>query len=165
VKRPRSTPKLAELVGGALAPAMQRHGFATSELIARWADIAGPRFAAVTRPLRVTWPRRPEDAAGDAPATRGTLVVLCEGAHALDLQHEAPVLLERANVLYGWRAVERLAIRQGPVARRGIESRRPEPPPSPPMAEAVRAVADDDLRRALDRLGREVAAERRLTKP
>jgi hypothetical protein len=161
----RSTPKLADLVGAALAPAMSRHGFATSELIARWAEIAGPRFSGVTRPLRVTWPRRPEEAP-EGPPARGTLVVLCEGAHALDLQHEAPVLLERINVLYGWRAVERLAIRQGPVAARRAERPAGDAPVAPAgMQERLRAVADDELRRALGRLGGHVASSGRLTKP
>lgn len=158
-RRPSGTP-LGEAVGQALAPVVKQHGFATAELIARWPALVGERFARVTRPLRVVWPRQaPEiiETVGRAPAT---LVVACEGAHALDLQHAAPIILERLNALYGWRAIERLTIRQGPIrAARGRARHAAPPPPPDSLARRVAMVDDDALRGALDRLAREIAAE------
>jgi hypothetical protein len=73
---------------------------------------------------------------------------------AIEIQHLSPVILERVNRFFGWRAVGRLALRQAPLAR------RPEPPvrpaPDPQAAARLAAtldVADEDLRNALARLG------------
>jgi hypothetical protein len=159
VKRRPAGTSLGEAVGQALAPVVKQHGFATAELVARWPVLVGERFARVTRPLRVVWPRQAPEivvATGRAPAT---LVVACEGAHALDLQHAAPIILERVNALYGWRAIERLTIRQGPVRTAEGRVRRDAPPPPPEsLARRVAAVEDAALRDALDRLAREIAA-------
>jgi hypothetical protein len=146
---------------------VHQHGFATSELIARWDDLIGPRFARVTRPLRVVWPRVSAEVAAESGRPPATLVVRCEGAHALELQYHAPILIERVNALYGWRAIGKVSIRQGPVDKPRRAAPVPEPPPAPRhMAAQVEAVADEGLREALDRLGRAVAARRTgLTKP
>jgi hypothetical protein len=165
-RRPAPGAPLSDLVGKALAPAMSQHGFATSELIARWADLVGPRFAPVTRPLRVVWPRVTAELVDRSGRPPATLVVQCEGAHALELQHAAGLILEKVNVLYGWRAVERLSIRQGPVRREGPAKRKPEPSPAgPELRRSLETVEDEALREALERLGRAIAAERRVTKP
>ena len=83
-----------------------------------------------------------------------------EGAFALELQHLAPVIVERINTRYGWRCVGRLALRQGPLAR----PQRPRPVPKPDAAMLARAeasvagIADDGLREALARFGAGVMA-------
>ena len=150
------TRAIGELMGEVLAPALNAHGIATSEIVARWPDIVGRRFEEVTQPLRVVWPRRGRMAAPDAPADRGTLVVLVEGAHALEFQYAAAGVLERVNAFYGYAAIEKLSLRQGPVARRPVA--RAAPRPAAPVApERIAAVEDEDLRRALFELGRSVA--------
>jgi hypothetical protein len=145
-----------------LAPVVRQHGLATSEVIARWPELVGERFADVTRPLRVLWPRLASEVAVDRPREPATLVVRCVGAHALDLQHAAPAILERINTLYGFAAIGRLTIRQGPVEPRARKSRRPEAPPAPRhLTAGLGAIRDDALRDALDRLGRAVAEDGR----
>lgn len=151
---------LGDLVQRALGPVVQQHGLATSEIIARWDDLVGERFARVTRPIRVIWPRLASEVAEDRAREPATLVVRCEGAHALDLQHSAPVIIERVNVLYGWRAIARLSIRQGPVDKPGRRLPLAELPPAPAHIQAgIDKIDDPGLRTALDRLGRAVSAE------
>jgi hypothetical protein len=74
---------------------------------------------------------------------------------ALEIQHSSDAILERVNRFFGWSAVGRLALRQGPLSRR--ERPRPSPPPDPRQVEQVArtltSVEDDDLRAALARLG------------
>lgn len=154
---------IADLIQGSLGPALAAQGFAAADIVVAWTDLVGERLGAVTQPLRIDWPRRPRDADPDARPAPATLVVRVESAFALELQHLAPVVIERVNAYYGWRCIGRLALRQGPV-------RRPAPRPPAPVvdeadarrvAAAVTDVADEPLRAALDRLGRAVHARRR----
>ena len=79
-----------------------------------------------------------------------------EGAFALEAQHSAAVIVARVNAHLGWRCVEKIAFRQGPLPP--LKERRAIPPAPNEAAEAAaRAAAssieDDDLREAVVRLG------------
>jgi hypothetical protein len=161
MRRPRLS-TLADLLEPTLGAALATQGFTGHDIVAGWADIVGERLAAASRPVKVDWPRRRgHEKEGPGAAT---LVIRVEGAFALELQHVAPVLIERINAVYGWRCIGRLVLKQGPVGR---EARRPRSPPPVPSADDCRRVAvattgvtDDGLRQALTRLGHAVAAER-----
>jgi hypothetical protein len=142
---------LSAMLGDVLSAAYAKQGFAARELVIRWAEIAGAEIAAHAEPLKIQWPR-PVDGQPQEPAT---LVLRVEGPMALEIQHSSDVILERVNRFFGWHAVGRLALRQGPLSRRP-KPRRP-PPPDPEavaqVAETLTAVEDDALRDALARLG------------
>jgi hypothetical protein len=152
-KSPRSFPRpLAELTGATLNDALRRQGFASTEIVARWGEIAGPEIAAHSEPVKITWPRTAEgDAAEPEPAT---LVLRVEGPAALEIQHQSAVILERVNRFFGWAAIGRIALRQAPLRRRA-----PRPAPTPPDPAAAAQIAselpieNEDLRQALGRLG------------
>src|SRR6185312_8309781 len=151
-KPSRSFPRpLSDFLGATLNDTLRSQGFASAEIIARWADIAGPEIAAHSEPMKINWPRRADGEAAE-PAT---LVLRVEGPAALEIQHLSAVILERINRFFGWQAIGRIALRQAPLRRRG----RPAPPPPPDPAEAaliaesLPAIEDEDLRRALARLG------------
>lgn len=141
---------LADLVRRTLADTFARQGFASTELVTHWSDIVGAEIAAHCEPLRLKWPR-----GGDVEAPEpATLMLRVEGPTAIEIQHLAPVILERVNRFFGWRAVGRLSLRQAPLARRAA----PAPRPAPDAQAAARLaatldVADEDLRNALGRLG------------
>jgi hypothetical protein len=128
-------------------------------------EIVGERLAAATQPLKIEWPRRRSGADPTSRPDPATLVVRVESAFALDMQHLAPVIVERVNAHYGWRCVGKIVLKQGPV-RRPSSSR---PSPAPPLPEAERAriaqalagVEEEGLRGALDRLGQAVAGARK----
>jgi len=145
---------LADLLDGALAPALAAQGFAGRAVLACWPEIVGERLAQRSRPLRIDWPRR-RGAPGEA-ADPATLVVRVESAFALDLQQSGPLVLERVNTHLGWRAVGRMVLKQGPVeiaARRRPGAAAPDPARSAAVARQVAGVADPGLRAALQRLG------------
>ena len=150
----RTARPLADLVGPALTAAFKRHGFASTEIVTHWDDIVGPEIAAHCEPIKITWPRQATADDGEAPDP-ATLVLRCEGPAAIEIQHLAGVIVERINRFLGWRAIDRVALRQAPLARRA----KPRPPPAIDAAEARRIaeqmtdIADDDLRAALGRLG------------
>lgn len=150
---------LADLVGRLLGPSLAAQGFSGADVVASWAEIVGERLAARSRPLRVEWPRR-RGQEGDRPEP-ATLVVRVEGAFALDLQHMAPLVMERINAVYGWRCIGRMVLKQGPVARpRPPAPARREVPDGERrrIAAAIAAVEEPPLRLALERLGCAVAS-------
>jgi hypothetical protein len=150
-KPSRSFPRpLSELLGATLNDVMKAQGFASTEIISRWADIVGSEIAAHSEPLKINWPR----AVGDEPPEPATLVLRVEGPAALEIQHLSAVILERVNRFFGWQAIGRVALRQAPLRRR-------EQPPNPApdlataarISEALPEVKDENLRQALGRLG------------
>ncbi len=158
-RRRREARPVADLLDGALKPAAKKRGFASTDLFRNWAEIVGPVFATVTQPERLSWPRRLEDGGEDGfePAT---LTVRCEGSRALLLQHEAPVVVERINAVFGFPAVARLRIVQKPIHRPQV-GRAPRPRALSPaqeahVAEITAEIEDEGLKRALVALGRAV---------
>lgn len=149
---------LAAFVEPLIAPALRQQGFGETAIVTRWRQIAGARIADFAEPMTLRWTR-----SGAATPEPATLVLRVESGFALEMQHLAPILIERINAHLGWRCVGAIALRQGPLQRPG-----PPPRPPPPDAEAVagarRAVAgieDEALRAALERLGAAVLARAR----
>lgn len=153
------TKPLADFLPALLGPALARQGFSGADIIASWPEIVGERLAGFSQPLRVEWPRRRPGTGGAEPAT---LVLRAESAFALELQHLAPVIIERVNGFYGWRCIGRLVLKQGPVRR----SRPAEPPAPLPLdetdrrriADTVQGVESEGMKNALRRLGAAVLA-------
>jgi hypothetical protein len=150
---------LAEIVGKALDPITARRGFATADLMAGWADIVGARYAECSLPEKIVWPR---GATQDDSA--GVLIVRVDGPRALYLQHEAGQIVERVNAFIGHGAIGRIKIVQGTVNARPTAH---EPMRKPlgaqeeaELASTLAGVESDDLRAALDQLGRAVLGDR-----
>jgi hypothetical protein len=142
---------LSVLLSDVFTDAYARQGFASRELVTRWAEIAGPEVAAHSEPMKIQWPRPVEG----QPQEPATLVLRVEGPVALEIQHASDVILQRVNRFFGWSAVGRLALRQAPLARKKV--RKAAKPPADAdvakMADTMRAIEDDALRTALARLG------------
>jgi len=140
---------LRDLVGKVVGEAFNRQGFASAELVTRWAEIVGTEIAAHSEPIKIQWPR------GADPHTRspGILVLRVEGPAAVEIQHLGAVICERVNRFFGWRAVERLAFRQSPL-RRGAKrpSRGNDTAVALQLAATMPEIADEELRQALARL-------------
>ena len=113
-------------------------------------DIVGRPLADYTAPARLS--------------ADGVLEVRVSGGWALELQHLEPLVLDRIASYFGYRAVTRLALIQGPL-----------PPPAKPrvkfrpkilskseaaaLKRDLAQTEDANLRAALERLGREVLGE------
>ena len=148
---PISAKQLSVLLGDVFSDAYARQGFAARELVTRWAEIAGPEIAAHCQPLKIQWPRPVEG----QPQEPATLVLRVEGPMALEIQHASDVLLQRVNRFFGWSAVGRLALRQGPLSRRLRPTASPKPDAGKvaEIEETLSSVEDEGLRAALARLG------------
>jgi hypothetical protein len=134
-----ATPIIAKRGGGILV-----------RLKAEWAAIIGADWAAVT------WP--------SALGREGVLKLRATSTAALELQHRAPLLIERINLFFGRSVVTRLALVQGPLP---LDS-PPSDPPVPTLVanevaalvERLSGIADPELRAALGRLGHAVIGGR-----
>jgi len=133
---------------------LKRRGLAGGRIVAEWPQIVGAALAACSCPEKLS-PARGEN--------EGVLRIRVDGPLAVELQHLEPQIIERINGYFGYRAVGRLAMVRGPL---------PKPPPAPPRREptpnpeAARAAAqhfaqidDDELKAALESLGRAVLGE------
>lgn len=116
-------------IGSGTAPvlraAFRRNGFTRPEIVANWPLIVGPALA------RQTMPERLRAARGSTEG--GVLHVRVDGALGIELQHLEPLVIERINTFYGFHAVARLRLIQGPL-----------PPPPARPAERVRPLTGDE---------------------
>lgn len=152
MSRPPLTSKpLAAILGKTLNEVFAKQGFASRELVTRWAEIAGQEVAAHSEPLKIQWPR-PVEGEILEPAT---LVLRVEGPMALEIQHASDAIIARLNRFFGWQAIGRIAFRQAPLSRPVV--RRPHFKPDPAtiaeIATTLETVTDDGLKQALARLG------------
>lgn len=137
-------------------PVFGKHGFVSGALVVDWAAIVGSAVASHTLPLRIKFPPKER---GD-----GTLEIkVGSSAFATELQHLEPLIIERINGYFGWKAVARLRMRHGPLPQR--RPVRPAPPEPDAQASArletvLEKVEDPALREALERLGKYVAAKK-----
>jgi hypothetical protein len=153
---PRGAKPLAEFTRPLIAEALAARGLGEASLIADWPAIVGETIARHARPIELKWPPRLAKRDPEAPIASATLVLRVEGAFALEAQHSAAVIVARVNVHLGWRCVEKIAFRQGPLPPLE-EKRRFAPAPSDAAQAAARvaatAIEDDALREAVTRLG------------
>lgn len=153
---------VGDLATAVLDPVMRKRAGMSTALLQCWDEIAGDRLAAHSRPERIVWPRRADE---DDPFEPATLVVACEGALALRLQHQTAEIIGRANAFLGFAAIGRVRIVQKPVAR-SDRAARPSlraltDSETARVASAVEPIADEALRISLERLGRSVLASRK----
>ena len=124
----------------------KRGGAVLVRLKAEWAAIVGPDWAALT------WPK--------ALGRDGVLKLHSASSTALELQHRAPLLIERINLFFGRPVIARLALVQGPLPLASPPSgpflRPLAPSEGKALDERLSEVDDPELRAALARLGRAV---------
>ena len=142
-------PKVAE-------PALRKRGFSAVEIITNWREIVGPDLANEASPDRLAIPR--------GARSQGTLHVTAPGAVALEIQHLEPLIIERINTYFGYGAVCRIALTQGPTRKRpdaGQKARAKLRPVNPIRQAEIDAgtvgIASEPLRDALRGLGKSVA--------
>jgi hypothetical protein len=135
--------------------AFRRFGFVQSSVVSRWDEIVGPRYAAVSAPEMIRFP------AGKKAG--GTLELVVEGAHAVMIQHVLPEIVERVNRFFGYEAVAKVKMRQGPVYRPDPRPKVSAPPvlraPAADLGDSLREIADPELQAVLGNLAKALAKE------
>ena len=153
---------ISDLTTDILDPVLRKRAGISIGLVQSWEEIVGPRLASRSRPEKIQWPRRMLD---DDPFEPAVLVIACEGAAALHVQHETAEIIGRVNAFLGFNAIGRIRIAQKPLLQ--PKAKRPQPPRplSEPerakLAKRVEPIEDDALRASLERLGATVFGQRR----
>ena len=144
--------------------AFTRFGFAYGDLLRQWPAIMG-EVAAYARPEKI---KGPKGAGEDAQKLGGTLVLTAAPGRALDLQHQAPFILERVNGFLGHGAITAVKVIQGQAFPKP-RARRDAPRLTETAAAALdielSPIADEPLKSALRRLGAGVLQSRRSPQP
>lgn len=164
IRRNQGPKALNAALGRLTRPLAQRRGALFGEILAQWTEIVGERLAEETAPERLTYPGQAGHGA--------TLEIAVSGAEALELQHLAPLVVEKINGFFGYRAVGALKLRQMPrppkrpsrEAAAVLQPRRVgplDPAAEARLAELLAGVADKPLAQALERLGRSLLSPRR----
>jgi hypothetical protein len=142
---PRAIADLMPDIGNA---AFRKFGFIQSSIVTRWAEIAGPKHAALSAPESIRFPH--------GKKAEGTLHLVVVSGHAPILQHVVPDLIARVNRFFGYEAVAKIAIRQGEVRR--AEPPRMLKPITQEMGDGLREIGDPELRAVLEALASGVAS-------
>ncbi|WP_417514201.1 DUF721 domain-containing protein [Minwuia sp.] len=134
-----------------LSPVLRKRGFAHVEVVQRWAEIVGPTLSDQCRPERLAWPR--DDSTGEG----ATLHMMVSSGWATEVQHLQPLIIERINRFFGWRAVTGLKLRQGPIRqkpKRHVHKQRPlTPDEQKQLDDLIAGVSDPALQASLRSLG------------
>ena len=159
-KRRHNPVPVSDLVSRIIDPVLARRTGVTTSLLQAWDEIVGSELARQSRPERIKWNRRAGD---DDPFEPATLIIACEAMAALHVQHRTSEIMSRINGFLGYSAIGRIKIVQKSIgAEKPIKS-APRVLPDAQMreiAKKVSGVEDEELRKALERLGKNVAASR-----
>ena len=159
----RGFKRTATLLNEQIRRAGESRGFAVTRVLTHWTEIAGPEIAAIARPVKIGYGRS---------GLGATLTVLTTGAQAPMLEMQKDRLRERVNAAYGYNAISRVRITQtAPTgfadgqARFETPAPKPRPEPNPEVCrdatKTADGIADEGLRAALERLGRNVLSKQR----
>ncbi|WP_419903640.1 DUF721 domain-containing protein [Kiloniella sp.] len=149
-----SLPRLTKQLTG-------KRGFAEAGLIEDWSAIVGKELSTQCLPIKLRYPSQ-------GVRNDGTLLIKADPAFALVIQQQAPQLIERVNSHFGYRAISKLSIQQGPLYK--VE--RKTPPELPKLNKQEQKtiqtefadVKNDSLRASLERLARTLKAKNKITK-
>ncbi len=154
----RPPPSASRAVTRAIKGLDGRFGQGVEGLAAHWTEIVGKMLSARSEPGRLIRSRLGAGA---------SLELRVDGPSSVLIQHQAPDIIERANLFLGAGAVTSLRIIQRPLSKAakvrpgvGAASRRHKLPLDAAeergLAADLSAFKDGPLKQALERLGREV---------
>jgi hypothetical protein len=156
-ERPRGGPAkpVSDLVPQIGRAAFRRFGFVQSSVVTRWPEIVGEHHAKVCSPESIRFP--------PGEKSEGILQLVVLPAHAPLIQHVIPEIVERVNRFFGYRAVARVKMRQGPVNQTRADGERTAPPSLKPipmeLGDSLRDIGDPELRAVLESLARSMGSK------
>jgi hypothetical protein len=163
--RRKGIQQIKALLEDCLEPTLKAKGFASAQIHLHWAEIAGAALAPWSEPVSLKWPPRAPGADPAGAQSGAVLTIKVEGAFALEMQHRVPQVIERVNGFFGWRCVERIMLKQGPLAKREISQARPRreltADSSRELDGLLQDIGNPALKASLARLGVGVMGRRR----
>ncbi|MDF2365795.1 DUF721 domain-containing protein [Sneathiella sp.] len=150
---------IASLIGKSSKAALIKRGFAQADILNQWSAIVGPNLANYSSPEKFSYSRQ-----GNKDAT---LRIRVAPGWAPEFQHFEPLVIERINSFFGYRAVARLQLIQAPVKKPEIQ----KPAPSLPLTESQKVwietilsdVSEPDLKKRLESVATSMLSARNKT--
>lgn len=130
----------------------QKFGFSREEVLNNWEEIIGREFAQVCQPEKIIWShRKPVSAKKEVTISKedsflrrgATLKIRVEPHAALEIESQTRYILERINRYFGYRAVTRMTIIQGPVATNDSKTEK-QPPSNKTKTSSINQFAKPD---------------------
>lgn len=153
-------PPIGARVLAAAQSAFAKRGFRESHVLAHWPEIAGQGLAEFSAPEKLVFPRGSADDGGKGRRSGATLTVRVDGPIAIEIRHLEPQIIERINSYYGYSAVARLKLVQGPLpakARPRYRKIRPlKAEERAELAQGLDKIEEPALKQALEKLGERV---------
>lgn len=158
------TKSIADIAGSINNRTFARFGFAKSDIILHWTEIVGSVLARSSLPERLIMPKANQKPEGRA----GVLHIRVEGSYAPEMQHLEPLVIDRINSYYGFKAVERLIFHHGKVDRETPDQKYQVPILSDSQKNKLdmmlKDIKDDQLRASLFNVGAELTAKQKTQK-
>jgi hypothetical protein len=141
------------------APISQQQGFVRSSILLDWHLIVGERFANFCQPEKISFPLERR--------TGGRLTLKTSSAFALEISHLETILVERINRYFGYKAVDKLLIKNGRLTPRTVK-KQPQPQITADQLSHIETmlegIKNSALRSALIELGKGVYDQQNKTK-
>lgn len=139
-------------------PVFEKFGFQRAALLTDWDTIVGEPLCHFTAPEQIKWQKSSNEQAEieqHGQKSGATLIIRVEGPAALEVQHQAPQIMERINGYFGYKAIGSIRILQAPLNKKlpGKEKKAANLDAVMPGEPDVGDV-DDRLENALKRLWR-----------
>jgi len=149
-KRSAKTLRIGSLISETITPICQQNGFIQARILLEWDYIVTPQFAQWCIPLKVTFPFNQRN--------NGYLLVKATSSMATEIAYQEPQILNRINQYFGYQAINKIKVFQGPISKKSAPLQQPPLPPldkaqSDFLEEQVNTVHDEKLRSALLSLG------------
>lgn len=152
----RHAPPAARAVQKIVKPLSRKHGAGVSAIAENWPEIAGPRFAKFSRPLKITGGRDGR-----------TLYIQAPGAAAALIMAGSGQILDRLNTFLGHGHISRIKVSQSamktaitPPKTESYEPRGLSPSETNELRLGLSNVKDPALKQALEGLGRKALSQK-----
>ena len=134
-------------------PIFGERGFGQSSVITDWPQIVGATLAQHTVPEKISFPR-------DERRNATLQLKIDSSALALELQHFSAQLVEKVNTYFGYKAVGKIQIVQGPVPEKPTSELTPLEAPKDTnelLDERLVLISDPELKAALSALASQLS--------
>lgn len=149
----RNISRLAQDIG---RKSFKKQGFNGIEIFKQWPFIVGDHLSQYCAPEKISWPRGRSEVDSDQ-LNGATLVIKCLGAFALEVESQAPIILQRANIMFGYAALGKIKIKQSQTV--DFETKfvaEPTPVASEEITKSTQNIKNAGLREALNALGAQI---------
>ncbi|WP_053005559.1 DUF721 domain-containing protein [Kiloniella spongiae] len=138
-----------------------KRGFAEAGLIEDWSVIVGKDLANQCLPIKLRYPSQ-------GIRNDGTLLIKADPAFALAIQQQTPQIIERVNSHFGYRAIARISLQQGPLYKPETKQAPELPKLSVKEQQDIKTefsnVENEALRTSLERLAATTRAKNKINK-